>query len=324
VTTILSKLGGDPTSGFINSSLLEIEAALDALEAAIPAPVVDADATHKGIVQLAGDLAGTAASPQIASGVIVNSDVNAAAAIARSKLDFGSGLVNGDVAAAAAIARSKLDFGSGLVNSDIAASAAIAYSKLALSNSIVNGDIVDTTIKGRKFAWNIGTSPPGSPADGDLWLYAGTGFHWMFVYDSSEATYKWKYVGGGEVESYRSNDETFTANSAWQDASTVGPTFTIPRAGDYIVTGQASLYSSTIAAVKTFYVGAAVGAVTPSIKLTAGVANSGAGADCHPFFKGLANFAASDIVRLRYWSVTDASASHARERKLGIIPVRVI
>ena len=231
MTTILSKLGGDPTSGFINSSLLEIEAALDALEAAIPS-VVDADATHKGIVQLAGDLAGTATSPQIASGVIVNSDVNAAAAIARSKLDFGSGLVNGDVAAAAAIARSKLDFGSGLVNSDIAAAAAIAYSKLALSNSIVNGDIVDTTIKGRKFAWNIGTSPPGSPADGDLWLYAGTGFHWMFVYDSSEATYKWKYVGGGCIDAAIPTDETFVDTGAIVDAATVGPTVTVPRTGD--------------------------------------------------------------------------------------------
>lgn len=46
----------------------------------------DADATTKGKLQLAGDLAGTAASPQIATGVIVNTDINASAAIALSKL----------------------------------------------------------------------------------------------------------------------------------------------------------------------------------------------------------------------------------------------
>jgi hypothetical protein len=67
----------------------------------------------------------------LAPGAVTNTEVNAAAAIARSKLNFGSGLVNADIAAAAAIARSKLDFGSGLVNADIAAAAAIAASKLA-------------------------------------------------------------------------------------------------------------------------------------------------------------------------------------------------
>jgi hypothetical protein len=46
----------------------------------------DADAFTKGIVQLAGDLSGTAASPQIAAGVIVDADINASAAIAQSKV----------------------------------------------------------------------------------------------------------------------------------------------------------------------------------------------------------------------------------------------
>lgn len=46
----------------------------------------DADGSTKGKIQLAGDLSGTAASPQIATGAIVNADVNASAAIALSKL----------------------------------------------------------------------------------------------------------------------------------------------------------------------------------------------------------------------------------------------
>ena len=62
--------------------------------------VSDATTISKGIIQLAGDLAGTAASPQIAAGAIVNADVNVGAAIARSKLDFGAGLVDSDIAAA--------------------------------------------------------------------------------------------------------------------------------------------------------------------------------------------------------------------------------
>jgi hypothetical protein len=46
----------------------------------------DANATTKGLVQLAGDLSGTAASPQIAAGVIVNADISGTAAIAQSKV----------------------------------------------------------------------------------------------------------------------------------------------------------------------------------------------------------------------------------------------
>lgn len=57
---------------------------------ATPSAASDATTGAKGIVQLAGDLAGTAASPQIAAGVIVDADVNAAAAIAESKLALAS------------------------------------------------------------------------------------------------------------------------------------------------------------------------------------------------------------------------------------------
>lgn len=50
-------------------------------------------------------------------------------------------LVNANVDAAAAIAYSKLALSGSIVNADINASAAIAYSKLALTGSIVNADI---------------------------------------------------------------------------------------------------------------------------------------------------------------------------------------
>lgn len=47
----------------------------------------DATTTSKGVVQLSGDLAGTATNPQIAAGVIVDADINASAAIAQSKIN---------------------------------------------------------------------------------------------------------------------------------------------------------------------------------------------------------------------------------------------
>lgn len=58
---------------------------------------------------LDGDvLVGPGGTTSINAGVIVNADINASAAIARSKLDFGSGLVNADLSSSAAIALSKL------------------------------------------------------------------------------------------------------------------------------------------------------------------------------------------------------------------------
>lgn len=77
----------------------------------------------------------------ISSGVIVNADVNASAAIDYSKLNLLGGIVNADVNAAAAIAYSKLNLSASIVNADVNASAAIAYSKLNLSGSIVNADV---------------------------------------------------------------------------------------------------------------------------------------------------------------------------------------
>jgi hypothetical protein len=60
-------------------------------------PVPDATSSVKGLVQLTGDLAGTADSPQIATGAIVNADISGSASIAQSKV---SGLTT-DLAARA-------------------------------------------------------------------------------------------------------------------------------------------------------------------------------------------------------------------------------
>ena len=50
----------------------------------------DATTSSKGIVQLAGDLAGTAVAPVVAAGAIVDSKVGAAAAIQESKLSLAT------------------------------------------------------------------------------------------------------------------------------------------------------------------------------------------------------------------------------------------
>ena len=68
---------------------------------------------------------------QIVAGSIINTDVNAAAAIAYSKLNLANSLVDADVNSAAAIAYSKLNLATSIVNGDISVTAAIAINKLA-------------------------------------------------------------------------------------------------------------------------------------------------------------------------------------------------
>jgi hypothetical protein len=75
------------------------------------------------------------------TGSIVNADIGASAAIAYSKLALAGSIVNADIASGAAVDYSKLNLAGSIVNADISASAAIAYSKLALTGSIVNADI---------------------------------------------------------------------------------------------------------------------------------------------------------------------------------------
>ncbi len=77
----------------------------------------------------------------LSSSLLVNADVDAAAAIAYSKLSLSNSILNADINASAGIAYSKLSLSNSILNADINASAGIAYSKLALTGSIVNADI---------------------------------------------------------------------------------------------------------------------------------------------------------------------------------------
>lgn len=83
-------------------------------------------------VAMTGDIGITNAGvTAIQSGVIVNAQVNASAAIAYSKLNLVGQIVNNDIGSSASIVYSKLNLTNGILNADINSSAAIAYSKLA-------------------------------------------------------------------------------------------------------------------------------------------------------------------------------------------------
>jgi len=85
----------------------------------------------------------------------------------------------------------------------------------------------------------VGTSLPSSPSDGDEYILVDSTtaptYAWHFRYTASiTGSYKWVFIGGPpavvSVEtSQTSNSTTYT------DLATVGPSFTVPRAGQYLV-----------------------------------------------------------------------------------------
>ncbi len=96
------------------------------------------------------------ASSKYGPAKILNKNVDAAAAIAWSKLSTSGAITNADVSSSAAIAKSKLDFGTGLLNTDIAAAAAIVPSKVAWP--------VAATSTALKALYPSSTPTDGSPA----------------------------------------------------------------------------------------------------------------------------------------------------------------
>jgi len=147
------------------------------------------DANSIGTTQLQATSVTTA---KIATGAVTDNEINAAAAIALSKLATGAlpagititsanitndTIVDADINSAAAIALSKLATGAlptaitvasanivngTIVNDDISASAAIAASKLAGVQLSASGNNNKTTFST--------AGPSGSSTDGDIWF----------------------------------------------------------------------------------------------------------------------------------------------------------
>lgn len=124
------------------------------LSSAVSAASSDATASGKGVVQLAGDLSGTAAAPAVAAGAITGAKI------------ASTTISDSNIAVAAAIAQSKI----ANLTTDLSA-------KLTASNNlsdVTNAATARTNLavpRGVGFATiTVGTTAPGSPAVGDVWI----------------------------------------------------------------------------------------------------------------------------------------------------------
>lgn len=122
--------------------------------AAVASAAPDASTSTKGLVQLAGDLTGSAAAPAIASGAVTGAKI------------ASDTVTDTNIATAAAIAQSKIanlttDLSSKLTasnNLSDVANAATARTNLAVPQATGFAKIT------------VGTVAPSSPAVGDIWI----------------------------------------------------------------------------------------------------------------------------------------------------------
>jgi hypothetical protein len=80
------------------------------------------------------------------------------------------------------------------------------------------------------------SGPPGSPADGDIWIglaAGGSGQNWMFRYAAgSSSAYKWEFLGGPEVATHTRQNNM--GGSVW---TPICGSLAVTRPGDYTLRG---------------------------------------------------------------------------------------
>lgn len=177
-------------------------------------------------------------------------------------------------------------------------------------------------------AAQISATPPAGPTDGMIWIYpadATNGVNWQFVYNSSETTYKWRFVGGSPwfadvVPNSVVNTNTQVAATGYYYAPTSA--YTIVRAGDYMVFGSAAVDSNGGAAAAVnlgpFHQSSQGGFMRGAVWVT--TVNTAASLTASTRFTGLA---VNDVLGLSVNTGVNGTYKLV-EQQVNVLPVRVI
>jgi hypothetical protein len=193
---------------------------------------------------------------------------------------------------------------------------------LAYLQTILNGLDQGNFAAGQKRTIStIATGPPGSPADGDIWVATAVdanGVRWHFQYNAGSASaYKWEFIGGPAIAVDVVTGEA-TASATNVDLATV-QSFTLPRAGDWDVLFGATT-ANTTAATNNFTTLTIAGT---ELALALCTASQGGASqiDALAHAVRLTGRFGADVLKQQYR--TSAGSATFRERYMRITPVRV-
>lgn len=165
---------------------------------------------------------------------------------------------------------------------------------------------------------SLAGGPPASPHDQDIWIATAVdanGTRWAFQYNlQSTNASKWEFFGGPPIEVSVATDESTTTVGSWLDLTTVGPTYTTTRSGDYILGFTVDMYHTATPASSGIGINGGNGAAYSP--LIGGAATTGWGQ------VRMTGVAASTALKLQYYNGT-AGTFHARGRRLYVTPIRI-
>jgi len=170
------------------------------------------------------------------------------------------------------------------------------------------------------------TTLPSNPVDGQEVHYlvdATNGVVWRLKYrQASSSAYKWEFAGGSPLDSgFNIADDNGGNSTSYIDfANNPGPSLTIPRAGDYMVSFGAMGYSTV---VSELWVSMKRGAAATSDN-DAATAWEAVAVHLITLQRDIrmSGLAANDVLKMQHRTSVAGAASY-RQRWLNVTPVRV-
>jgi hypothetical protein len=174
------------------------------------------------------------------------------------------------------------------------------------------------------YALPYATTLPTSPTDGQVAVLVDNvinpTYQWQFRYNAaSTSAYKWEFIGGSlHVVAVETSELTSSITST--DLATVGPSFTVPRAGDWHVEGVAACTSSISPSITSG--GFTVQGTSPLLDAKATVPGAGAFINLGDFAR-CNGVAASQLWKMQYAVGSGGGTGTFARRRLTVQPIRV-
>lgn len=172
----------------------------------------------------------------------------------------------------------------------------------------------------------IGTSFPTNPTPGDGYIYVAdstNGVLWQFrFYKPAGATGYWAFVGGPPLYAEVATSESTTSGS-YTDLTTVGPTITLPFAGNYRIDFGAAILPT--AAGSAGAIGLSIGGSgIASGDAAMGTATTGSPATnyMHVSRSRVKTSLAATTVKAKYISFFAAATITYQDRWIAVTPVK--
>lgn len=170
----------------------------------------------------------------------------------------------------------------------------------------------------------LSTGLPESPKDGDQVILVDDvndpTYVWQLRYVSHKTDNKWVFVGGGP-KVVEVNVEQSTTSGVYTNLATIGPSFTVPLAGSYLITIGAFFFNTNTAnsAFMSYNIGALAAVDADSVQITYPNATVAANTRTYLNRTRIKNLSAGDTLTCKY-RVTGGTGDFTN-RILSVLPI---